>query len=62
VSASNSLFISYLEPVMARAETYTIDDLAERTGRPVAELLTELGHLEIGGRIARTSAGRFVRV
>lgn len=60
-ASSNSLFISYLEPVMAPAEPYTIDDLAERTGRPVAELLTELGHLEIEGRIARTSAGRFVR-
>lgn len=55
------LFVSYLEPVMARAELYTIDDLAERTGRPVSELLTELGHLEVEGRIARTSAGRFVR-
>lgn len=60
-STSNSLFISYLEPVMAPSEPYTIDDLAERTGRPASELLTELGHLEIEGRIARTSAGRFVR-
>lgn len=58
---SKSLFVSYLEPVMARAEQYTLDDLVERTGRPVTELLTELGHLEIEGRIARTSAGRFVR-
>lgn len=60
-SPANHLFVSYLEPVMARAEQYTLDDLAERTGRPVGELLTELGHLEIEGRIARTSAGRFVR-
>lgn len=59
--ASNSLFVSYLEPIMAPSELYTIDDLAERTGRPASELLTELGHLEIEGRIARTSAGRFVR-
>lgn len=58
----NPLFISYLEPVMAPAELYTVDDLAERTGRPASELLTELGHLEIEGRIARTSAGRFVRL
>lgn len=57
-----SLFISYLEPIMARAEQYTLDDLAERTGRPVTDLLTELGHLEIEGRIARTSVGRFVRL
>lgn len=60
-TAAKSLFVSYLEPVMARSEQYTIDDLVERTGRPVTELLTELGHLEIEGRIARTSAGRFVR-
>lgn len=60
-SEAKSLFVSYLEPVMARAEQYTLDDLVERTGRPVTELLTELGHLEIAGRIARTSAGRFVR-
>lgn len=60
-TSTNSLFVSYLEPIMARAEQYTLDDLAERTGRPVTELLTELGHLEIAGRIARTSAGRFVR-
>jgi DNA processing protein len=59
--SSNPLFVSYLEPVMARAELYTLDDLAARTGRPAAELLTELGHLEIEGRITRTSAGRFVR-
>ena len=58
---AKSLFVSYLEPIMARAEAYTLDDLAERTGRPVADLLTELGHLEIEGRIIRTSGGRFVR-
>jgi DNA processing protein len=58
---SNPLFVSYLEPVMARGEPYLLDDLALRTGRPAQELLTELGHLEIEGRITRTSAGRFVR-
>lgn len=61
-AAPNSLFVSYLEPVMARTEQYTLDDLVERTGRPVTQLLTELGHLEIEGRIARTTAGRFVRL
>lgn len=58
---ANPLFVSYLEPVMARAEVYTIDDLSARTGRAVSELLAELGHLEIEGRIVRTSTGRFVR-
>lgn len=61
VAASNPLFVSYLEPVMARAEVYTIDDLAERTGRPADELLSELAHLEIEGRVCRTTGGRFVR-
>jgi DNA processing protein len=60
--SNNPLFISYLEPVMARAELYSLDDLATRTGRPVQELLTDLGHLEIEGRITRTSGGRFVRL
>jgi DNA processing protein len=58
---SNPLFASDLEHVMARGEPYLLDDLALRTGRPAQDLLTELGHLEIEGRIARTSAGRFVR-
>jgi DNA processing protein len=57
----NPLFISYLEPVMARGEPYLLDDLALRTGRPAQELLTDLGHLEIEGRIIRTTGGRFVR-
>jgi DNA processing protein len=60
-SDCKSLFISYLEPVMARGESYTVDDLAARTGRPGPELLADLGHLEIEGRITRTAGGRFVR-
>ncbi len=59
--SANPLFVSYLEPVMARGELYSLDDLALRTGRPAQELLSDLGHLEIEGRIIRTSGGRFVR-
>lgn len=55
------LFVSYLEPVMARGTAYTVDDLAERTGRPAPELLADLADLEIEGRVARTAGGCFVR-
>jgi len=53
--------LSALESVMARAEPYTLDDLAERTGRSGPELLVDLGHLEMEGRIRRTAGGCFVR-
>jgi DNA processing protein len=53
--------ISALEGVMARAEPYTLDDLAVRTGRSGPELLADLGHLEMDGRISRTAGGCFVR-
>lgn len=58
---SKSLFMSDLEPVMARAESYTIDDLVLRTGRSASELLADLGHLELQGRVRRATGGRFVR-
>jgi len=54
--------ISTLEAVMAAGEPYALDDLAARTGRPVAELLAELGRLEVAGRITRSGAARFVRL
>lgn len=50
-----------LAPVMARGEPCTVDELAARTGRPVPELLADLGRLEIEGRVRRAPGGRFVR-
>ncbi len=61
-SAAPHGVLSALEGVMARAEPYTLDDLAVRTGRSGPELLVDLGHLEMEGRISRTAGGRFVRV
>lgn len=58
---TNSLFVSYLEPVMVRGSAYTIDDLAQRTGRPASELLADLADLEMQGRVARIAGGCFVR-
>jgi DNA processing protein len=59
--ATPAPFISDLEPIMAQGELYTLDDLAERTGRPTQQLLAELGYLEVEGRVGRTPGGRFVR-
>jgi DNA processing protein len=47
---------------MAAGEPYSLDDLAERTGRAVASLLADLATLELHGRIARFPGGRFVRL
>lgn len=55
-------FVSDLESVMAAGESYGLDDLAERTGRPAAELLADLGRLEVVGRVTRVGAGCFVRL
>jgi DNA processing protein len=51
-----------LERAMAPAEPYSVDDLAARTGRAASDLLAELSGLELRGRIARVSGGRFVRL
>jgi len=55
-------FASDLESVMAAGESYGLDDLAERTGRSAAELLADLGRLEVVGRVTRVGAGCFVRL
>ncbi|MCR4373279.1 MAG: DNA-processing protein DprA [Acidobacteria bacterium] len=56
------MFISDLEAQMAVGEPYGVDDLASLTGRLAADLLSELGSLEVEGRIARTAGGYFVRL
>ena len=56
------MFISDLEAQMAVGELYGVDDLASLTGRLAADLLPELGSLEVEGRIARTAGGYFVRL
>ncbi len=60
-ASNKSLQMSELEETMAPGESYTVDDLASRTGRPARELLAELGELELAGRINRVAGGAFVR-
>ncbi len=62
VQPGKLLFISELEAQMAAGEPYGVDDLASITGRLAADLLSELGSLEVEGRIARTAGGYFVRL
>jgi DNA processing protein len=47
---------------MRPGEPLGIDALADRSGRPVQEILTELGRLEIEGVVARMAGGTFVRL
>jgi len=54
--------ISDLEAQMAVGEPYGVDDLASITGRLAADLLSELGSLEVEGRITRMAGGYFVRL
>jgi DNA processing protein len=58
---TKSLQTSQLEETMAAGESYTVDDLASRTGRAVPDLLADLGELELAGRIARVPGGGFTR-
>lgn len=59
--SNKSLQMSELEETMAAGESYTVDDLASRTGRPAHELLAELGELELAGRVSRIAGGAFVK-
>ncbi len=56
-----TLQLSGLEGTMAAGEPYSVDELAQATGRPVHELLAELGALEMAGRVARRAGSVFVR-
>ena len=60
-ASNKSLQMSELEETMAAGESYTVDDLASRTGRPAHELLAELGELELAGRVSRIAGGAFVK-
>jgi len=59
---TNSLQLNELEETMARGESYSVDDLAGKTGQPIATLLADLGILELEGRIVRTTGGRYLRL
>lgn len=59
---TNSLQTSELEETMAPGESYTVDELAQATGRPAPALLAELAELELSGRVSRLPGGGFVRL
>lgn len=59
---TNSLKLNGLEETMASGESYSLDDLTARTGRPVPVVLAELGALELAGRVRRMTGGGFVRL
>ena len=57
----NPLKLSELEAKMAMGESYSIDELAERTGRIAGDLVAELATLELAGRVQRVCGGHFAR-
>ncbi|MCC7009908.1 MAG: DNA-protecting protein DprA [Acidobacteria bacterium] len=59
---SNLLTDGQLSVDMPVGQPMTADELALRTGRPVAEWLAELGVLELEGQVVRTTGGLFVRL
>jgi len=59
---SKSLSSSQLEASMAIGEPYALDDLCQRSGRSASEILSELGVLEVDGRVARVAGGGYVRL
>jgi len=61
-SHGKSLKNSALMAMMPAGEAWTLDDLADRTGRAASELLAELGTAEVAGQVARLPGGCFVRL
>jgi DNA processing protein len=61
-NSPNRLQLSDLESNMAKGELYSVDNLAERTGRSASDLLAELCLLELSGRVTRAAGGQFVRM
>jgi DNA processing protein len=51
-----------LEDTMTRGEPYTVEDLAQRSGRSTQDVLAELSALELDGRVTRMTGGSFVRL
>jgi DNA processing protein len=48
--------------VIDGGEALSVDEIAERVGLPVAEVLSDLLSLELAGEIARRADGRFARL
>lgn len=59
---SNQLPGNKLLDSIKAGDVFTVDDLSERSGRRPAEILGELGRLELEGLIARSGVGTFIRL
>jgi DNA processing protein len=55
------LSINGFEVDLRPGEALAVDALAERSGRPVAEMLAALTRLELAGQVIRTPGGAFIR-
>lgn len=60
--SSKSSAVSDLDEMFPAGTPLSADELALRTGRPVAEWLAQLGALEVAGRVERTPGGLFLRL
>jgi DprA winged helix domain len=47
--------------VLQRDVPMTLEDLQARSGRPISDLLSELGHLEVAARVRRLPGSLYVR-
>jgi DNA processing protein len=56
-----SPIVSRLLTTIGDSPAVTVDELAARTGRPAADLLAELGALEVVGAVKRVPGGGFAR-
>jgi DNA processing protein len=59
--AAKPLSISYLNAIMAPAETWHVDVLAARAARSASTILADLTQLELTGEVRRAPGGGFVR-
>ncbi len=62
IAEDKALSISNLDGFINRGEVLTLDDLATRSRRPVADLLADLGRLEVAGHIVRMAGGTYARL
>jgi DNA processing protein len=58
----NSKQYSGLLASVRAGEVFSVEQVSERSGRPAADVLAELGRLELEGLIARSGVGTFIRV
>lgn len=60
--SSNNRQDNKLLALVRAGDVFSVEDLSERSGRQAAEILAELGRLELEGLIARSGVGLFIRL